>query len=100
MVLEGLYKSKVQDSVQLYTVFALYDQETVRNNVQPSGQEYLRDDKKDADDPLADLPPWLKVFTDNLKVTDIACTCTQFLGFRLGTKLRRMLQNQKYKSLL
>ena len=31
-ILEGLYKSKLQDSVQLQTVLALYDQETVRNN--------------------------------------------------------------------
>ena len=36
MVLEGLYKSKLQDSVQLQIVLALYDQETVRNNAQPS----------------------------------------------------------------
>ena len=33
---EGLYKSKLQDSVQLQTVLALYDQETVRNNGQTS----------------------------------------------------------------
>ena len=36
MVLEGLYMSKVQDSVQLQTVLALCDRETVRNNGQPS----------------------------------------------------------------
>ena len=36
MVLEGLYKSKLKDSVQLQTVLALYDQETVRNNEKPS----------------------------------------------------------------
>ena len=36
MVLESLYKSKLQDSVQLQTVLALYDQETVRNNGQPT----------------------------------------------------------------
>ena len=36
MVLEELYKSKLQDSVQLQTVLALYDQETIRNNGQPS----------------------------------------------------------------
>ena len=30
MILEGLYKSKSQDSVQLQTVMALYDQETAR----------------------------------------------------------------------
>ena len=39
VILEGLYKSKLQDSVQLQTVLALYDQETVRNNGQAS---YLR----------------------------------------------------------
>ena len=31
VILEGLYKSKLQDSVELQTVLALYDQETVRN---------------------------------------------------------------------
>ena len=36
VILEGLYKSKLQDSVQLQTVLALYDQETVRNNGQTS----------------------------------------------------------------
>ena len=36
MVLEGLYKSKLEDSVQLQTVLALYDQETARNNGQPN----------------------------------------------------------------
>ena len=40
MILEGLYKSKLQDSVQLQTVLALYDQETVRNNVTI---EYIQD---------------------------------------------------------
>ena len=39
VILEGLYKSKLQDSVHLQTVLALYDQETVRNNGQTS---YLR----------------------------------------------------------
>ena len=36
MVLEGLYKSKLHDSVQHQTVLALYKQETFRNNGQPS----------------------------------------------------------------
>ena len=39
MLLEGLYKSKLQSSVQLQPVLALYDQETVRNNGQTN---YLR----------------------------------------------------------
>ena len=39
VILEGLYKSELQDSLQLQTVLALYDQETVRNNGQTS---YLR----------------------------------------------------------
>ena len=30
MILEGLYKSKMENSVQLQTVLALYDQETAR----------------------------------------------------------------------
>ena len=36
VILECLYKSKLQDSVQLQTVLALYDQETVRSNGQTS----------------------------------------------------------------
>ena len=32
VILEGLYKSKLQNSVQLQTVVALYDQEVARNN--------------------------------------------------------------------
>ena len=35
-VLEGLYKSKLQDSVQLQTLLAMCDQETVRNNGETS----------------------------------------------------------------
>ena len=35
-VLEGLYKSKLQGSVQLQTVLAIYEQETVRNNGLPN----------------------------------------------------------------
>ena len=31
MILEGLHKLKIQNSVQLQTVLALYDNETVRN---------------------------------------------------------------------
>ena len=29
MILEGLYESKLQDSVQLQTLLALYEQETI-----------------------------------------------------------------------
>ena len=39
VIMEDLYKSKLQDFIQLHTVLALYDQETVRNNGQTS---YLR----------------------------------------------------------
>ena len=39
VILEGLNKFTLQDSVQLQTVLALYDQETVRNNGQTN---YLR----------------------------------------------------------
>ena len=39
VILEEMYKSKLQDSVHLRTVLALYDKETVRNNGQTS---YLR----------------------------------------------------------
>ena len=36
VISEGLHKSKLQDSVRLQTVLALYDQETVRKNGQTS----------------------------------------------------------------
>ena len=36
--LEGLYTSELQDSVRLQNVLALYDQETIQNNQQPSYQ--------------------------------------------------------------
>ena len=39
VILEDLYKSKLQDSVQFQTVLALYDQETARKNGQTN---YLR----------------------------------------------------------
>ena len=35
-ILEGLYKSNLQNSVQLQTVMALYDQEVARNNGTPN----------------------------------------------------------------
>ena len=40
MILEGLYKSKFQESAQLQTVLALYDQEPVRNGGQPNYQRF------------------------------------------------------------
>ena len=36
VILEGLYKSELQDSAQIHTVLALYDQETARKNGQPN----------------------------------------------------------------
>ena len=38
-ILEGLYKSKLQNSAQLSTVMALYDQEVARNNGTPNYQQ-------------------------------------------------------------
>ena len=38
VILEGLYKSNLQDTVQHQTVVALYDQETARNNGKPNYQ--------------------------------------------------------------
>ena len=35
-VLEGLYKSKLQDSTQLHSVLAVYEQQNVRNNEPPN----------------------------------------------------------------
>ena len=39
VILEGMYKSKLQDSVQLQTVLALYDHETARHNGKPNYQQ-------------------------------------------------------------
>ena len=39
VILEGLYKSKSQNSVQLQTLLAFYDQETARNNGKPKYQQ-------------------------------------------------------------
>ena len=38
-ILEGLCKSKFQNSAQLWTVMALYDQEVARNNGTPNDQQ-------------------------------------------------------------
>ena len=38
-ILEGLYKSKLQNSVQLQTVLALYDQDVARNSGTPTHQQ-------------------------------------------------------------
>ena len=40
MVLQGLYKSTLQDSVEPQTVLALCDQETIRNSGQTSYQRW------------------------------------------------------------
>ena len=39
MILEGLYKSKLENSVELQTVMALYDQDVARNNGTPNYQQ-------------------------------------------------------------
>ena len=39
LILEGLFKSKLQNSAQLRTVMALYDQEVARNNGTPNYQQ-------------------------------------------------------------
>ena len=36
VILEGQHKSKLQNSVQLWTVMALYDQDVARNNGTPN----------------------------------------------------------------
>ena len=36
VIQEGLFKSNLQDSVQVRTVLAMYEQENIRNNEQPS----------------------------------------------------------------
>ena len=49
------------------SIFERSDEQATR------GQEWesLRSDKKDANDPLADLPFWLEEFTDNLEDTEV-----------------------------
>ena len=41
VILEGLYKSKLQNSAQLQTVLALYDQETARNKGKPNCSQLM-----------------------------------------------------------
>ena len=41
MILEELYKSKLQNSAQLQTVLALYDQETARNKGKPNYSQLM-----------------------------------------------------------
>ena len=62
-------------------------------------RESLRDDKKDADDPLADLPFWLKDFTDNLEPTEVHATRTHFAGLRFGTSYERGTKIEEAKHL-
>ena len=49
------------------------------------GQESLRSDKKDENDPLADLPFWLQDFTDDLILHRSTGTSTHFPGLGFGT---------------
>ena len=42
MVLEGLYQSKLQESVHLQTTLAMYEQELIRNNEQPNYSRFLK----------------------------------------------------------
>ena len=49
MVLEGFYKSEVQDSVQLQTVLALHEQENIRNNEQTSYSGLKTSIRRDVD---------------------------------------------------
>ena len=44
MIVEGLYKSQLQNFVQLQTVLALYDQETARNE-KPNYQQLKTTEK-------------------------------------------------------
>ena len=41
VILEGLYTSKLQNSAQLQTVLALYDQETARNKGKPNCSQLM-----------------------------------------------------------
>ena len=49
VILEGLYKSKLQDSFQLQTVLALYDQETARHKGKPNYSQLKTSAKLDTD---------------------------------------------------
>ena len=57
------------------SVFERSEEEATRRLGQESlkiqNQNKKRDDKKDADDPLADLPFWFEDVTDNLKPTEV-----------------------------
>ena len=49
MVLEGQYRSKLQDSVQLQTVLALCEQDNIRNNEQPSCSRLKTSERRHVD---------------------------------------------------
>ena len=60
-------------------------------------QESWESDKKDENDPLADMPFWLEDFTDNLIPTEVrACTSTHFSGFGFGTFYESGIQEAHY----
>ena len=85
------------------------------------GQESLRSDKKDANDPLADLPFWFGDFTDDLEDTEMPapahisqdsdCGTSCEIGNKIEEsqllytlserpKVRRLLENQNHKGFL
>ena len=52
MVLEGQYRSKLQDSVLLQTVLALCEQENIRNNEQPSCSRLKTSERRHIDETM------------------------------------------------
>ena len=55
-----------------------------------------RDDHRDADDRLRDLPEWLEEFTDKSRGHRIARTRTHFSGLRFGTHHESVIQEAQY----
>ena len=62
-----------------------YQSEVTNETTKRLGQESLKDDKKDADDPLADLPFWLQGFHRQSRGHRIACTREHSSRLRFGT---------------
>ena len=62
-----LWKQGCSELIFRFSIRGEVDEQATRR----LGQEPLRSDKKDEKDPLADMPFWLKDFTDNLKPTEV-----------------------------
>ena len=62
----------------------------------PKTQNKKKDDSRDSDDRLRDLPEWLEEFTEDLRGHRSACIRTQFSGLRFGTSCESGLKEAQH----